>query len=62
MQQAYQHYQRCLECVRDHLSVEPGLEMDDKEMDDEEISDSDEITNRFDSDEVSKTHHYHSPR
>ncbi|KAI4126446.1 MAG: hypothetical protein LQ347_004970 [Umbilicaria vellea] len=42
---------RCLECVRDHLSVEPGLEMDDKEMDDEEISDSDEITNRFDSDE-----------
>ena len=36
--------------------------MDDKELDDEENSDSDEITNRYDSDEVSSTYHYHSPR
>lgn len=35
--------------------------MDDAEMDDEE-SDSDEVTNRYDSDEVSNTHHYHNPR
>ncbi|KAA6414773.1 MAG: hypothetical protein FRX48_01523 [Lasallia pustulata] len=38
---------RCLECVRDHLSVEPGLEMDEEEGSDSD----DEVTNRFDSDD-----------
>lgn len=47
--------------MRDHLSVEPGLEMDDAEMDDEE-SDSDEVTNRYESDEVSNACHYHNSR
>lgn len=31
-------------------------------MDDEEASDSDEVTNRYESDEVSNTYSYHSLR
>ena len=47
MQQAQRYHQRCLECVRDHLSVEPGIELEDEE------DDSDGVTNQYDFDDVS---------
>ncbi|MCJ1299599.1 hypothetical protein MMC08_002391 [Hypocenomyce scalaris] len=36
---------RCLECVRDHLSVEPGIELEDEE------NGSDGVTNQYDFDD-----------